>query len=286
MDARTIYQGRKMSSIFNYQTFNVRLDKNTRTLWVEFNQSPSNYLSWEFLFEFESLMAWCTGKVEIHSIVLFSRSERLSHGIDPEVLRNFTLEKLEAYTQRLQKICFSLMHLPQIVVADLGMGTLNMASELVTACDIRVANSASKLSFEHAKIGLMPSSGGISQLSAIIGQANARNWLLSGTQIRANQMESSGFVFHTYNTEERFQIIGELLEDIHAQAPVQRIQTKMGVTEHVRQTVEDFNHLERKLAKAAMISEDWKVEIKETMPAKHLKEAVKLSLVKLRDEAP
>ena len=269
-----------MSSIFNYQTFDVRLDKSTRTLWIEFNRAPHHYLNWEFLFEFETLLAWCTGKVEIHSIVLFSRSESLSEGIDPEILRTLTVNKLENYTQKLQKITFSLMHLPQIVIGDLGHGTCNVASELATACDIRIAHEDCSISFEHSRLGLMPSSGGISQLGAIAGQANARNWLLSGSQISAEKLAGSGFVFFTYDEEDRFQQLGKLLIDIHSQAPVSRIQTKMGVTEHIRESVEQLNQLERKLAKAAMISEDWKVETPQNMPAKHMKEAVKLSLIK------
>ena len=269
-----------MSSIFNYQTFDVRLDKSTRTLWVELNRPPQQYINWEFLFEFETLMAWCTGKVEIHSIVLFSRAKKLSAGIDPDILKTLTVNKLENYTQKLQKITFSLMHLPQIIIADLGYGTNNVASELATACDIRVSHKSCQITFEHSKLGLMPSSGGISQLGAIAGQANARNWLLSGSTINNSKLEASGFVFFSYDENERFDRLGKLLSDIHAQAPVQRIQTKMGVTEHIRESVEQLNQLERKLAKAAMISEDWKVETREPMPAKHMKEAVTLSLVK------
>ncbi|MAZ49670.1 MAG: hypothetical protein CME65_14005 [Halobacteriovoraceae bacterium] len=269
-----------MSSIFNYQTFDVRLDKTTRTLWVELNRPPQQYINWEFLFEFETLMAWCSGKVEIHSIVLFSRAKKLSAGIDPDILKTLTVNKLENYTQKLQKITFSLMHLPQIIIADLGHGTNNVASELATACDIRVSHKSCQITFEHSKLGLMPSSGGISQLGAIAGQANARNWLLSGSNINTHKLEASGFVFFSYDENERFDRLGKLLTDIHAQAPVQRIQTKMGVTEHIRESVEQLNQLERKLAKAAMISEDWKVETRERMPAKHMKEAVKLSLVK------
>lgn len=273
-----------MSSIFNYQTFDVRLDKTTRTLWVELNRPSQHYINWEFLFEFETLMAWCTGKVEIHSIVLFSRTKKLSAGIDPKILKTLTINKLENYTQKLQKITFSLMHLPQIIIADLGHGTENVASELATACDIRISHSKCQISFEHSRLGLMPSSGGISQLGAIAGQANARNWLLSGSKINARKLEASGFVFLSYEEEDRFNKLGQLLTDIHSQAPVQRIQTKMGVTEHIRESVEQLNQLERKLAKAAMISEDWKVDATERMPAKHMKEAVKLSLVKDSEE--
>lgn len=265
-----------MSSIFNYQNFEVRLEKNTRTLWILFK---SNYFTTEMLFELESMLAWCTGKVEIHSIVFQSRQDKLSQGIDPNILKNLTLEKLETFTKKIQKINTSLMHLPQIIIADLGFGCHNIASEFATACDIRVAHRSCKMSFDHTQRGLMPSAGGISQLSLIAGHANAKNWLLTGADIGLDQLTRSGYVFTAYTSAERYNVIEKILQDIHSQAPVSRIQTKMGIVEHVREPILQLNKLESKLAKAAMISEDWKNDLK-SMPAKHMKEAVKLTLIK------
>lgn len=275
-----------MSSIFNYNSFEVRLEKSTRSLWVTLNNPPVNYFSTELLFELESLLAWCTGKVEIHSIVFQSRNDRFSEGIDQELLKSMDRNKLETYCQKWQKINQSLMLLPQIVIVDMGMGTKNIASEFITACDIRIAHRACKVSFEHAQIGLVACSGGMAQLSLIAGHANAKNWLLSGSEININKLESCGFVYGSYTQDTRHFLIEELLHDIHIQAPIQRIQTKMGVIENVREQAEKLYDLERKIAKAAMISEDWKAgsntnEVqKEPMPAKHMQQAVKLSLVK------
>ena len=269
-----------MSSLFNYQTFDVRLEKSTRTLWVIF-KIP--YFTSEFLFELESILAWCTGKVEIHSIIFQSRNDQLSSGIDPAILENLTINKLESFNSKLQKINTSLMHLPQVILVDLGQGCHNIASEFATACDIRVAHRSCEISFDHTKIGIMPSTGGIAQLSLIAGHANAKNWLLTGANISHNQLTQSGFVFNSYTTDSRFQTIEKLLSEISKQSPVSRIQTKMGIVEHVREPISQFNKLESKLAKAAMISEDWKSHLK-PMPAKHMKEAVSLTLIKTEDE--
>jgi len=94
-------------------------------------------------------------------------------------------------------------------------------------------------------------------------------------------MEASGYVFNSYNMNNRDEVVQKLLSNIHKQSPVQRIQTKLGIIENVRENIEAKLVLEKQIAKAAMITEDWREEnLTEPMKAKNMKEAVKLSLVK------
>lgn len=269
-----------MSSIFNYQTLKVRLDKSTRTLVITLNSDHlENSLSMETLFELESLLAWCTTRVEVSSILIQSCTSSFSQGYNKTVLKKLTVERLQKFTQKLQKINQSIMLLPQTVVIDMQMGAHNIASELATACDIRLANKECEISFNHAKLGIIPCSGGMAQLSQIVGHANAKNWLLTGANVALSKLEASGFVYKSYTLENRDELIQEVLADIHEQAPVQRIQTKMGVVENIRPQIETMNTFERQIAKAAFITEDWKnMEEQDTMQAKHFKQAVKISL--------
>ena len=173
------------------------------------------------------------------------------------------------------------MLLPQTVIVDLQMGAYNIACELTTACDIRIANRACKISFNHAKLGLIPCSGGVAQLSEVVGHGRAKNWLLTGSPISFQKLESSGYIFNSYTMGSREQVIQELLQSIHEQAPVQRIQTKLAVIEYVREEVETNLVIEKQIAKAAMITEDWREENQSTpQKAENMKTAVKLSLIK------
>jgi len=275
-----------MSSIFNYQTLNVRLEKSTRTLFIKLNSDNlDNPLTMETLFELESLLAWVSNKVEIHSIFFESSTDVFSVGYNRKILKKLTVERLAKFTSKLQKINQALMLLPQTVILDLQMGAQNIACELATACDIRISNRAAAVTFNHAKLGLVACSGGIAQLSELVGHGNAKNWLLTGSHITFNKMEASGYVFESYTMANRDQVIQKLLADIHNQSPVQRIQTKLGIIENVRENIEAKLILEKQIAKAAMITEDWKEEnINEPMKAKNMKEAIKLSLVKEETE--
>ena len=275
-----------MSSVFNYQTLKVRLERSTRTIYITLaNSDIENAITMETLFEIESLLAWVTTRVEIHSIFIQSNSSYFSAGYNKNILKKLTVEKLAKFTAKLQKINQAIMLLPQTVIIDLQMGADNIACELATACDIRLANRSCEVRFNHAKLGIVPCSGGIAQLSNIVGNANAKNWLLTGVPIKLNKLENSGYIFQSYTMDNRDETIQSLLKSVHEQAPVQRIQTKLGVTENIRVQTENMLQFERQISKAAMITEDWKEENTENkMPAKNMKTAVKLSLVKTEQD--
>lgn len=270
------------TSIFNYQTLKVRLEKSSRSLIIKFNNDNyENSMTLETLFELESLLAWVTNRVEVSSIFIESSTDIFSNGFNQNILKKLSIDKLANFTKKLQKINHALMLLPQTVIIDLQMGASNIACELASACDIRIANRSCSIEFNHSQLGITPCSGGIAQLSELVGHGVAKNWLLTGRKIHFRALENSSYVFDSYTMDTRAEVIARLLNDIHKQSPVQRIQTKLAVIETVREKIElQFNN-ESKIAKAARVTEDWRsVEQDERMPAKNMKTAVKLSLVK------
>lgn len=270
-----------MFSVFNYTTLEAFLDKTTRSLRVNLNRTENeNAINLEMLFELESLFAWASNKPEIHSIFISSKTQKLSVGFDVELLPNLNQNQIEKITEKLQKIVHGMFHLPQTIVVDLKEGSDNIASELAVGADLRIANEKSTISFDHAKIGLVPASGGMAVLSEIVGPAMAKNMLLSGQSINADNLIQNGFIFDTYNENNYEETVSSLLKSIHRQAPVQRIQTKLGTFDAIRESVEHAFKCDKQISKAALMSEDWKKSPDDYMPSKSMSYAVKLSLVK------
>ena len=76
-----------MQTLFNYTTLSTRLEKTTRTLFVTLNRPDwNNAFRLEMLFEFESLLAWCTTRVEINSIFIDSSTATFSTGLELDSL--------------------------------------------------------------------------------------------------------------------------------------------------------------------------------------------------------
>ncbi|MES2526017.1 MAG: enoyl-CoA hydratase/isomerase family protein [Bdellovibrionota bacterium] len=278
-----------MQTLFNYTTLSTRLEKSTRTLFVTLNRPDwNNAFRLEMLFELESLLAWCTSRVEINTIFFDSSSQIFSTGLELDSLSGMSANALDKINMKLQKIIFSLMQLPQTVVMDLGAGSETLGSEFALGADIRIALSGSKISFNHCHYGLVPAAGGMSMLSALVPPAFARSWVLTGNSINEEGLTQSGFLKCTYDPSTRTETIKGILDNISKVAPVQRIQAKLGLFEALRQQFENGIVMDRKIAKASMVSEDWRTKKPEAkdfdfMPAKSLSYAVKLSLIKSED---
>jgi enoyl-CoA hydratase len=279
-------QGWSMQTLFNYTTLSTRLEKTTRTLFVTLNRPDwNNALRLEMLFELEGLFAWCTTKVEINSIFIDSSTPFFSSGLEYDTLSGTSAQSLEKLNQKLQKIIFAMMQLPQTIVIDLGEGSETLASEFSLGADIRIASENSKVCFNHSHYGLVPAAGGMSMLSALTTPSFARDWVLTGRPVAQESLLQSGFVRSIYNSSNRSDIIREILEDLSRAAPVQRIQAKLGLFETLRPTLEAGLQMDKKVAKASMVSEDWRTKKPlqkdfNFMPAKSMSYAVKLSLIK------
>ena len=279
-----------MFPLFNYSTLATRLEKGTRTLFVTLNRPDrGNALHQEMLFELESLMAWCTTRVEINTICIDSCTPYFSTGVELARLPEASAAQLEKLTARLHNIIFSLMQMPQTVVVDLGDGAANWAMELALGADIRICSVNAEMKFDHARLGLVPAAGGMTFLTHLIGATYARQWLATSENIAMEQARASGLIHKTYDSTSRQDSLHEVLKAVALQAPVQRIQTKLGLFEAQRPQIEASLTADLKIAKAARVSEDWKNRpqdnVTEFMPAKSMSYSVKLSLVK-SDESP
>ena len=236
------------------------------------------------LFELESLLAWCTTRVEINTIFIDSSSQQFSTGLELNSLSSLSASQLDKINTKLQKIIFAMMQLPQTIVMDLGQGCETIASEFALGADLRIAHKDARISFNHCHYGLVPAAGGMSMLSTLVAPAFSRAWILSGATINETALTQSGFLSDTYS-ENKNEVIAETLGRIAKLAPVQRIQAKLGLFETLRAQFETGIVMDRKIAKASMVSEDWRTKKPETkefgfMPAKSMSYSVKLSLVK------
>lgn len=272
--------------LFNYTTLATRLEKTTRTLFVTLNRGDwNNAFRHEMLFELESLFAWCTTRVEINSIYIESSSQYFSTGLELDKLSDLSAQSLMKTNTKLQKIIFAMMQLPQTIIIDLGLGCQTIASEFALGADIRISHSEAKIAFNHNHYGLSPAAGGMSMLSTILAPSFARSWILSGSNISKEALIQSGFIAELYDDKNHQDVRDKILINVAKDAPVARIQSKMGLFESLRSQFENGIINDKKIARASMMSEDWKSKSSqndhfEFMPAKSMSYSVKLSLIK------
>lgn len=84
--------------------------------------------------------------------------------------------------------------IPRAVIAAVNGYALGGGCELALACDFRVAADNAVFGQPEILLGVIPGGGGTQRLPRLIGPARAKELILSGRQVRADEAERIGLV--------------------------------------------------------------------------------------------
>ena len=87
-----------------------------------------------------------------------------------------------------------LIEFPKPVIAAINGVALGGGCELAMACDIRIASENARLGQPEPRLRIIPGWGGTQLMPRILGQAKARELLLTGRIIDAREAERIGLV--------------------------------------------------------------------------------------------
>jgi enoyl-CoA hydratase len=133
------------------------------------------------------------GDPAIRSLVIASAAPgRFCAGADLSEIRarkaadGFTVPSL-AFFDRLAS-------LPIPVVAAVGGPAVAGGLELALACDVRVASPAARFALPETRLGILPAAGATWRLPAAVGQSMAREMILLGRSLDADEALAAGLV--------------------------------------------------------------------------------------------
>jgi len=84
------------------------------------------------------------------------------------------------------------------VIAAIDGYALGGGLELSLACDFRLASQRSEVGQPEIKLGLIPGGGGTQRLARLIGPSRAKELIMLGERIPAEEAERWGLVNHVY----------------------------------------------------------------------------------------
>jgi len=84
--------------------------------------------------------------------------------------------------------------IPRITIAAIAGYALGGGCEVALACDLRMASDRAKLGQPEILLGLIPGGGGTQRLARLVGPAKAKDLVLSGRQVDAEEALAIGLV--------------------------------------------------------------------------------------------
>ena len=88
----------------------------------------------------------------------------------------------------------ALAAVPRATIAAVNGYALGGGLELALACDFRVCAEDSRLGLPEVLLGVIPGGGGTQRLPRLIGSSRAKELILTGRQVRAEEALSIGLV--------------------------------------------------------------------------------------------
>jgi enoyl-CoA hydratase/carnithine racemase len=109
---------------------------------------------------------------------------------------------------------------------------------LALACDIRYAAAGAKLSAPFVKLGMNPGMAATYLLPNAVGEANARELLLTGRTVEAEEARQLGLVSRVFPADDFAAAVDEIATGIAATAPIPSRYTKLALREGGHQDLE------------------------------------------------
>lgn len=171
----------------------------------------------------------------VRGVMLTGAGERaFVAGADISAMRDMTPDESRAYATRTQELTSWIETLQVPVIAAVNGFALGGGCELAMSCDYIFASANASFGQPEVALGLIPGFGGTVRLAQYVGSAAAREMLLTGRRINAEEAERLGLALRvlpdvaTLHTAAR-----ESLALAAAQSPAAVASTKL-VTRQVR----------------------------------------------------
>jgi enoyl-CoA hydratase len=113
-----------------------------------------------------------------------------------------------------------LARLPMPTIAAIEGNALGGGLELALCCDIRVAAEPAKLGLPEVRLAVTPGAGGTQRLSRAVGEARARELVLTGRVLDASEAERIGLVSRVVPAGRAVDVAEEIGAEIAARGPL------------------------------------------------------------------
>ena len=96
----------------------------------------------------------------------------------------------------------ALAAIPRVVIAAVSGAALGGGCELALACDLRIASTRAKFGQPEILLGIIPGGGGTQRLPRLVGPARAKDMILTGRQVDAEEARAIGLVDRVVEPDE------------------------------------------------------------------------------------
>ena len=145
---------------------------------------------------------------------------------------------LERHPEQLSRLAWNVAapeRCPNPVVARLRGYTFGVGLELALACDFRIAADDLELALPEVRLGMIPGSGGTQRLARMVGLGRAKDIVMRGRRVEADEALALGLVTEVVPEAELDAAVQRLVDELAELSPL-ALATAKRVLNHVYDT--------------------------------------------------
>lgn len=204
---------------------------------------------------FGAVTASLHGDTLYRAVVITGGPGNFAAGADVRGLLGLAPEQFGARNRVLQRAFHALATAPQVTIAAVSGYALGGGCELALAADFRFAGRSAVFGLPEITLGIMPGSGGTQRLPRIIGPARAKELILSGRTVAADEALAIGLADRVVDDDG---LLDAAIEEglRYARGPLALRHAKQAVDAALDLSAEDGLALEADLITRCFASED------------------------------
>ena len=154
-----------------------------------------NCLSFPTLRRLRSLCAELREDLSIRAILLTGAGDKsFCAGADLKERKTMPAERVPLFVKNIRRTMDDVEALPQPTIAVINGFAFGGGTELLLACDLRIAADHAQLGLTETTLAIIPGAGGTQRLPRLVGRSRAKDLILTGRKLDAAEAERIGLV--------------------------------------------------------------------------------------------
>ena len=177
-------------------------------------------LNFEIMAALGDYVAALAADREVRALVLTGTGKGFVAGADITGYHGASQVEFDAFQRRSRRTFDAVAALPQITVCAVNGYALGGGFELALCCDLILVAERAKLGLPEIKLGLLPGGGGTQRLPRLVGPMRAKEILLTGRFVTAEEAVRIGAALEVLPADELMPRARALADALAAQAPL------------------------------------------------------------------